>query len=483
MNKKYTLSLLTLSLFVPGGLNAAEPEKIVDNTKTTGIELSIYNNNLAFVKDTRKVDLEKGDNKIAFVGVSSQIRPETAMLLGNNLKVVEQNYNYNLLTPDNILRNSVGQKVKTALYNEQTGQTAYDTAEIIDASYGRPVLKFDYGIETDFPGRIIYENLPEGLRTKPTLVVDVKNTDKTGDQNVELAYLTSGLSWKADYVADLRKDDTLSLNGWITLKNESGIDYDNASVQLVAGSVNQVSAVQPRVLMARNLKMAAGATMDATVESAAMPASESLGDYYLYTLPVKTSIKDKQTKQVSLMEKKKVKYAKEYKMQSPLYLGYGINETEFSKANPRVIYKLNNIQADGLGEALPQGTIRFFESDAKGNTQFIGENRLNQLAVGEKTELNLGQAFDIFASGKTTASTRISDEISETSVEITLNNAKSEAVELVFEQSFGGLNWDMISESLKSEKKNSSTASWTVKLPANGREVLKYKVRLSKKGL
>lgn len=482
MNKKYLLSLLTTSLLMSGSLRAAEVETLINSDATQNVQLSIYNDNLAFVRDTRKVNLSEGENKIAFEGVSSQIRPETAMLWGANVKVLEQNYDYNLMTPDNILSNSVGKQVKTALYNEKSGETIFDTAQIIDAStYGRPVLKFAYGIETNFPGRIIFEDIPEGLRNKPTLVVDLKSDSAQKDKELELAYLTSGLSWKADYVATLKKDDSLSLNGWVTLQNNSGVDYQNAQVQLIAGQIRQVAPAAPRMLNTARYKAAAGMAMDAMVESASMPAQEALSDYYLYTLPENTTLKNQQTKQVSLMSKNKVKYTKEYKLYSPLYLGYGLKDVEFEKANPQVVYILHNTQAGGLGEAMPKGTIRFFEKDKNGQMQFIGESNLNQLAVGEKTELSLGSSSDIYASGKTTGGTKISEDINETSAEITFNNAKSEAVEVEFSQNFGGISWDMITESLKSEKKNISTAVWKVKIPANGTETLRFKVRLNKK--
>lgn len=481
MKIKNAIAALSLSfLSLPALSLAADAEKVVDTDKNTEMQISIYNNNLAFVRDTRNIDLQRGENKVAFVGVSSQIRPETAMLFGKGIEVMEQNYNYNLLNPSNLLEASVGKTVKTALYNEQTGKTVYDTAVVLEAGYGKPVLKFSYGIETDFPGRVIYENVPDGLRTKPTLVVDMKNKSVAGAQNVELAYLTSGLSWKADYVADLQADNTLTLNGWITLKNDSGVDYNNATVQLIAGSVNQVSSnvIRP-LMMARSFK-AMGAVAESAAMDSAVPTSEAFADYYLYNLPAKTSIKDKQTKQVSLMVKNKVKYAKEYKLNSPLYLSYNSGENDFTKANPQVVYKLNNVKEDGLGEALPQGTIRFFENDSKKNLQFIGEANLPQLASGEKTELNLGQAFDIFASGKISSAKKISEKVTEASVEITFNNAKDEAVEVEFTQNYGGT-WKVNAESVKSEKKNAYASKWLVKIPAHGKKVLTYTVLLTKK--
>lgn len=460
--------------------HADEIEKQVSADKTTNMNISIYNNDIAFVRDKRKVDLTHGLNKIAYIGVSSQIRPETAMLSGKGIEVIEQNYNYNMLTQSNLLENYIGKKVKTALYNEQTGKTIYDSAEVLDGGRGNPVLKFSYGIETDYPGRIIFDSIPSELRREPTLVIDLKNKSVAGEQEIELAYLTGGVSWKADYVAEIQEKDKLKLNGWISLTNNSGVDYDNASVQLIAGSVNKVHDAIAPVMLMRSAK-AAGAYMENGVaDSAVMPSSESFADYYLYQLPIKTNIKDKQTKQVNLMSKNGVGYKKEYKLISPLYLNYNSNESEFTKANPEVVYKLNNIQKEGLGEAIPSGTIRFFEKDKNQNMQFIGEAKLPQLAIGENTELNLGRAFDIYAKGKVVSVQKISDKTSEVEVEITMQNSKTEPVTVSFIQNYNGL-WKIITESEKSEKKNAYSSEWTIKIPANEKQILKYKVQLTKK--
>ena len=196
MRKNYVEVLLSLGLLLPSaGALAADKEIVLDKGKSVDMAISIYNNSLGFVRDTREVMLEKGKNSVAFVGVADQIKPETAMLSGDGIVVREQNYNYNLLTPYNILNESVGKTVKTALYNEQTGQTTFSSAKIIDSNNGRPVLQFDYGIETDFPGRVVYEKLPENLTADPTLNVTLNNKT-AGSKKLELAYLTTGISWK-----------------------------------------------------------------------------------------------------------------------------------------------------------------------------------------------------------------------------------------------------------------------------------------------
>ena len=348
MRENYVKILLALGLLLPSsGSLAADKEIILDKDKSVDMAISIYNNSLGFVRDTREVMLEKGNNSVAFVGVADQIKPETAMLSGSGITVTEQNYNYNLLTPYNILNESVGQTVKTALYNEQTGQTVFNSAKIIDSNNGRPILQFDYGIETDFPGRIVYEKLPENLTARPTLDISLNNKT-AGSKRLELAYLTSGISWKADYVAEVNGSNTLALNGWITLNNQSGTTYENAAVQLIAGSVNEVQPpVMPRMY---GLAMKAAVNDMAVAESAAAGASsEAFADYYLYTLPARTTIKDNQSKQVSLFTKEKVRFVREYKLVSPLYAGLNMRENEFENANPQVTYKLNNVEAEVWG--------------------------------------------------------------------------------------------------------------------------------------
>lgn len=468
------LSVILLSYPV----QASDKSIVVDNDKTVDMAISIYNNNLAFVKDTREVKLDKGYNRTAFVGVASQIRPETAMLFGNGIKVIEQNYDYNLLTPQNILAESVGKMVKTALYNEKTGETVFDTAKIIESNYGAPILQFSYGIETNFPGRIIYESLPQNLRAKPTLVVDLEN-DKQASKKLELAYLTNGVSWKADYIADITADDTLSINGWITLKNESGVDYKDARVQVIAGNINQVSTVSamPRMMKAMG-RMAMNVNYDA-VETASV-SQESFADYYLYNLPVRTSINNNQSKQVSLITKENVKFEREYKLVSPLYLGLGVGESDFEKQNPDVVFKIENKAASNLGIPMPQGIMRFYENDSKGSLLFAGESNVQQTAVGEQMKLTTGRSFDIFAKGKVANVKSIAKDLTEAETEITFNNAKSEAVTVVFEQNFGG-GWEIVSESIKGVKKSAHAMEWKVNIPAKGKTVLTYKVRLMKK--
>lgn len=457
----------------------AAEEILVENNKNVDMVVSIYNNNLGFVRDTRSVKLADGLNSIAFEGVASQIKAETAVLTGNGVSVLEQNYDYDLLTPNNILEQFVGKEVKTVMQNPATGENMFDKAVVLNSNYGSPILRFSYGVEANFPGRVVYDKVPSCLRVKPTLVVNLNNK-AAGDKNLELAYLTNGISWKADYIAEIKSDGELGLNTWITLNNETGADYENATVQLISGSVNQVSQAVNAVRPMMQMKMARGAMMesDAVMETGSVERS-SISDYYLYTLPQKTTIKDKQSKQVSMMKLDNVKYEKEYVMQSPLYLNVGAQSSDFEKSNPNVVFKLKNEKSSNLGEPLPGGIIRFYEKDVKQNLQFIGESRIEQSAIGEKIDLTIGKAFDVFAKGKIANVRSISKDISEFDVEVTFTNASEKAKTVVFEQNVYN-RWDLLKENMKSEKKNSSTLKWRFDLPKNEKKVLTYTVRVNR---
>ena len=202
---------------------AMSAEKVVGDNNKISLDISVYNRSLALVKDVRKVSLDSGENNIAFEGVAANIKP--------------QNYDYDLLNAENLAAKSVGETVKTVVTNPSNGENVFDKAEIISAGYGRPVLKFNYGVDPDFPGRLVYDKIPSGLRNKPTLVAKLIS-DKAENKDVSLAYLTNGISWKTNYVVNVADLNKLNMTGWVTINNESGVDYNNARVQLIAGDVN-----------------------------------------------------------------------------------------------------------------------------------------------------------------------------------------------------------------------------------------------------
>ena len=477
-----TLFFLLAGTFLSG--SALADEQILLKSNNSKLTLSIYNQDLALVKDIRQADIKAGTSEIVFDGVAQQIQPETAMLYGQDIKVLEQNYSYNVITYENLVNQSVGQEVTTVRQNPQTGENIFEKAYLIGSTYGQPVLKFTYGIETNFSGRIVFDKIPTGVSDKPTLTAKINNK-QSGAKNLFLAYLTGGLSWKTDYVATINNKNQLDLTGWVTINNNTGVDYNNAKIQLIAGEVNAVrNVVKPRMMMAK-MSMA---VMNDSVESAGLGSvtPEQISNYELYTLPAITSIKDKQTKQIGLIEKSGVKYAKEFNFSSPLYFG---GNYEFEKMHPEITYVLENNKTSNLGISLPAGTMRFYENDKNGSLQFIGSANIGNTAKEEKLRLNLGQAFNLTIAGKIS---KVSEKEIERkpqnkcynvkvlktyTAETTISNADTGANSVIISQSFPDTA-KLLKESHKGTLKNASTKQWTVSVPANGKTTLSFTVQI-----
>ena len=387
-----------------------------------------------------------------------------------------------------MIEKSVGKAVKTVIQNPTTGENIFDKARIISANGGMPVLEFSYGIEPQFDGRLVFENLPENLHNKPTLAANITSVSD-GVHELMLAYLTGGISWKTNYVANVNGTDTLDLNGWVAINNRSGIDYKDAKVQLIAGDVNQVYDGGIARPMYATRMMAKAMDNDAVALEAAGAAPQQISGYQLYTLPDKTDIKDNQTKQVILIEKNKVKYAKEGRLYSSLYFG-GDYQSSFEKAHPDMYYIMKNTEEDNLGLPLPAGVVRFYENDDNGSMQFIGENSIGHIAKGEKIELNLGSFFNIFADGKVLKVNKVSEKkiadivngcrkatiVRNYDAEVTFNNGGKTAERIIFKQSINQ-NSKVISESIKGNLKDVNNYEWVINLAADSEAKLTFTVQ------
>ncbi len=474
MNKSSLLLCSTICSFLFAfSLNADEIK--ISQEQNTKLYLSIYNNNLGFVKDTRKVNLNTGNSTIAFEGVSEKIKAETAMLNGVGISVSEQNYDYAVLNPLSILEASIGKKVRIATTNPQTGEDILTPATIIAANNGKPILKFNHGYETLTNGRIIYNNLPENLRTQPTLVINLNN-NIAGEKELELAYLTQGLSWKVNYIAEIISEDKLNLNGLVTLNNNSGANYKNAHIQLIAGDVNH-EVMQPKIMRSMNMLGDSITSVSSNMEA----QRENISDYHMYTLPTPTNIANEQVKQISLMNKKDIKFVKSYEFTSPISLSpypYS-NSGFFEEKAPQILFTIKNDKISGLGDPLPSGTVRLYQNDSNGNLQFIGEDNIKHIPTEGKIELKTGKAFDIMISGKTTESLKLSDSVQQQTIEIKFNNNSNNEAKIRFIQDFL-YDHNLIAESISSKLENSNRRVWNITLSPNSENILTFSVRVSK---
>ena len=472
------MGMLAAGLMAAAPASWAAPHDEIVSTLADqhAVAVTIYNDDLALVKDARRVRLDRELNSLAWREVSAQMRPETAQLRNMSnpagFRLQEQNFDFDLLTPQKLLDKYVGHAVVVVKANPASGVETRETATVLSTNNG-VVLKFADRIETGVPGRLVFPSVPETLRDKPTLVISLLNPT-AGVQNLELSYLTGGLSWRADYVAELNADDSqLDLNGWVTLKNQSGAAYPNARLQLVAGDLNRVQEAQPapRAMMA----------MAAKVDNAAEMQQESLFEYHLYSLQRPTTLAENQTKQVALMAAARVPVRKEFLLQGAEYYYSGQVGEIGRKLKVGVFVDFQN-KGEGLGVPLPKGVIRVYKKDSQGNALFVGEDRIDHTPKNETVRLKLGDAFDVTADKKQTAFQKLAGSsrynyLFESAYEIVLKNAKPEAVTVTVREPMPG-DWVMVNESHPHAKAASGTAEWKVAVPAEGQTTLTYRVRV-----
>jgi len=453
---------------------SAFAETPIGADRQTAIAVTIYNSDLALIRDSRNVTLAQGENDLAFIEVSAGIRPETALLTGRGaaLDIVEQNFDFDLLTPQKLLEKSVGQTIRVVRTNPETGADTTEDAIVLSVAEGQVVLKIGDRIEVTPPGRLVYSTVPANLRERPTLVVKVAS-DQAGEVPVDLSYLTRGLSWSADYVAELSADEkSVNLNGWVTLTNMSGIAYEDAKLQLVAGDVNQYQPAPPMPMLQ---EMAAADAMPRQKMT-----QEAAFEYHLYSLDRPTTLKENQTKQVALLSAMQIPVAKQYLLVNVAQLGgnFSVKVGETERVNAEVRMKFQNDDASHLGLPLPAGVVRVYKADSDGDAIFVGEDHIDHTPKNEEVDLVLGRAFDVTARGKQVTYERISDNVYENAYEIEVKNAKPEPVTVTLREFMPG-QWKILEESAKHSAPDSSTAEWQIQVPAEGSAKLSYKVRIT----
>lgn len=478
MFKRRLLSFTVLSVLAATAVAADSPEIRSTLQDQQQVAVTIYNDNLALVKDQRKVSLASGLNSLALRDVSAQIRPETALLRSltapGSLSVLEQNFDFDLLTPQKLLEKYVGKTVGVIRTNPATGIETTEQAQVLSANNG-VVLKMAERIETGIPGRIVYHDVPANLRDRPTLVVQLQNKG-VAEQNVELSYLTGGLGWKADYVAELSPDeDKLDLSGWVTLTNTSGTSYQNARLQLVAGDVNRIHEQTPMAMDAIRMKAM-------NMEAAAPMAEESLLEYHLYTLDRPTTLAENQTKQVALLSAANVPVHKQLVLRGADYY-YQSNYGDLGqKMKVDVFVEFDNKESAHLGMPLPKGIMRVYKKDSGGNAQFVGEDRIDHTPKNETVRLKLGAAFDVTADKKQTDFKKLPNPAKgssafESAYEIVLKNAKKEPVTVTVQEPIPG-DWKIVQSSHAQRKVASNLAEWKITVPAEGKTTLTYRVQV-----
>ena len=480
------LAATALALAVPA---AAQSLPDPDETAQGDVAVTIYQNGQALVQDVRQLNIPRGTTRIEFPDVSAQIRPQTLSFAAAGTAIVEQNFDFDLLTPQKLMEKAVGETVTLIRTNPATGVETTERAEILSVA-GGVVIRIGDRIEVlrddGLPVRVVFDEVPPNLRARPTLSVTL-NSNQSGTRPATIRYLTPGLGWTSDYVALYDEArGTVDMQGWVTLTNNTGTTFHNADTLLIAGNPNAgYYDGNPRRDMVR--------------PGTETPDRERLGDYYLYPIEGRTTIANAQTKQVSFLDVQGVPARRIYSIGS----GWLQNDSDFRPASSAISF--SSASEGGLGDALPAGTVRFYQNDREGNPQFIGENGIGHTPMGSTLALTTGNAFDVFIQTEVENRQRITGEEYErsaryrviedgevvreiteeravdyyrTTMRYTFTNAKPEPVTVELTQSglaqyWWGQDFRVTSEDLPGEQLNFDTRRYQVTIPANSERVVR----------
>jgi len=433
------------------------------------VALTIYGDNRALVVDNRTLSLKNGEQVIEMPGVSSQIISPSVTLKAEGIEIIEQNFDFDLLSPTKLMEKAVGQYVEIIRTNPATGVETSQRVKVLSVNNG-VVIQSGNRIEVlrddNIPTRVVFPKVPDNLRAKPTLSVAVDSA-VAGRRDAQLTYLTNGINWRGDYVAVFDEDaETMSLQGWATINNQTNTSFEDAELSVAASKIgNQNNRNNYNRYNNRNNSQRRGGFESGT--------AERIGDNYIYPLPGRTTLATKQTKQISFVDSDAIKARKVYEFYPQ---GFQTRENPES-VDSRIAF--SNSKAGGLGEALPKGTVRVYSKDKRGKAQFVGENQIGHMAAGSDISMKIGEAFDVTVKSTKVKETSVSRYVMDTEMKYEVRNAKPEATTVYIHHNFPGwfMKWTILEENIKSKDREAYSKVWAVKVPANGSADLTFKIR------
>ncbi|MBM4165967.1 MAG: DUF4139 domain-containing protein [Ignavibacteria bacterium] len=428
----------------------------------TQVDLTIYNQNLSLIREERTLNLKKGISTIVIPDIPSTIDGTSlhfsSLTDANAVRVLEQNYQYDLVNQSKLLFKYLGKTIEFVRLNEETKKEFTVSGKLLSNVDGI-VAEVNGKIEVNPSGKIVLPSLPEGLISKPQLQWMIEN-EKEGEHKTEISYLANNLSWICNYVALINKDDNkLDLTGWVTITNNCGTSFKNAGLKLVAGDVN---------IVAKDVEIYPRYQMMELMSTSKEPQFEQreLFEYKLYSLKRKADINDNETKQLELVAGKKVVAKKVF-----IYDGA-------TKPKVGVYVQFKNEEKSGLGIALPKGKVRVYKKDEDGKEQFIGEDEIDHTPKDEELKLNLGNAFDIVGERKKTDGKTFGERSAQETYEIKIRNHKAEEIEVqIYEHPGGWREWEITNWSDKWEKVDQNTVKFHVNVNKDGEKIVTYTVR------
>jgi hypothetical protein len=462
------MRILVLSMTLVLALSAVAQTAQTTLKDQTDLAITAYNNNLALVRDTRTVQLPTGTVELQFADVAEMIKPETVSLQSltdaGSIDILEQNYEFDLMSPEKLMEKYVGQQVELVNYNQEIGFERIQ-AELLSNNNG-PIYRIGDKIYLGHPGHVAVSKVPENLIAKPSLLWLVDNNQ--AQQILQATYLTEGVNWKADYVVVYTEaEGLLDLNGWVTLMNQSGATYTNAKLKLVAGEVHRAPEY--------DMFFAKAAPERAMDSGGGMPMEqEAFGEYHLYTLPRRATIKQNQSKQVALLNAESVSVEKLYQLEVHQGMGRGGREED---RHVGVYLEFENAEANKMGMPLPAGIVRVYQEDSEGMLQFAGEDRIQHTPKDEDVKVMLGEAFDVVADVAMMDYQQLSEQLYEAAYQIDLRNHKETDVTVKVIQKMP-LDWEVLDSSHEGEKEDARTLAFHVPVPTEGKATLTFRVRV-----
>ena len=475
------LVLLATGLFLRIGAPAVAASPAAQALTTTlddqvELAVTVYNSNIALIRDVRNLTLARGISDLHFMDIAATVNPATVHFRSlsepSRINVLEQNYEYDLLEPDKLLRKYVGRDVTLVRSRQDAGSTREETVTARLLSFNTaPVWQIGNEIVTGMRADSIrFPELPDSLYSRPTLIWTLENGGGT-NHRVEASYLAGGMSWHADYVLTVGRDDKAAdVDGWVTLTNGSGTALKNTRLQFVAGDLNRVNQGLDRSELRDSLREA---------NAAKSMVEETFSEYHLYTLVRKSTINNNETKQLTLLGGTGVPIEKRYVVdgQSTYYRNQQHPGAPL-KDVVQVFYQLKNEQKSGLGMPMPAGVVRVYQHDSKGGMQFVGEDNINHTPKDETLNLKIGNAFDVVAERKQIDFQKIASNVYEVEYEITLRNHKTSAVSIEVNEPIGGT-WRILNSSYAWTKTDAWAAQFRVPVAADATSVLRYRVRVT----
>jgi hypothetical protein len=454
---------------------STSPDQATSLNDQTDLAVTVYNSNIALVRDVRQLTLPPGAFRLKFMDIAATVNPATvhfrSLTEPEKLGVIEQNYEYDLLEPAKLLHKYVGKEVTLVRAYQDNGTTKREEIKAtLLADNNGPVWKIGNDIVTGmYAESYRFPEVPANLFDRPTLLMSLDNSGARKHQ-IEASYLATNLSWNADYVLTVARDDKAAdLDGWVTLANNSGTAFHNARLQLVAGDLNRLPVGGRSDMMA--LK-----EMSRNVAAAPQFQQENFSEYHLYSLGRRTSVEDKETKQISLLQGSSVPVEKIFVVNGQNFYYHNYQNPGSPQKDPvMVFYKFKNEEKANLGMPLPAGSVRVYQKDSKGGILFIGEDHIDHTPKDENVTVHIGNAFDVVAERKQTDYKKI-DHTWEMEFEITLRNHKDSPITVEVNEPIGG-EWEMLSSSYKFTKTAAFAAQFKVPVDKNATSVLKYRIR------